>query len=31
MQTYLYFQKDGQHNEASWRAQNDLYMNFLWK
>ncbi|MBG9982732.1 alpha/beta hydrolase [Aerococcaceae bacterium DSM 111020] len=26
----VYKQIDGEHNEASWREQNPLYINFLW-
>lgn len=29
-QTYFYLQVGGQHNEASWRAQNGRYLEFLW-
>lgn len=29
--SYVYFQKDGHHCEASWEEQNPIYMDFLWK
>lgn len=28
--TYVYFQPDGRHCEASWREQNGRYLDFLW-
>ncbi len=31
VQTYHYFQPNGEHCEADWEKQNSLYMNFLWK
>lgn len=30
VQTYRYCQRDGQHNEASWKHQVPIWMNFLW-
>ena len=29
--SYLYFQPDGQHNEASWEQQNGRYLDYLWR
>lgn len=28
--TYLYFQPDGRHCEASWEQQNGRYLDYLW-
>lgn len=28
--TYLYFQPNGEHNEACWEAQNGRYLDYLW-
>lgn len=29
--SYLYFQPDGYHNEASWEQQNGRYLDYLWR
>lgn len=29
--TYMHLEKDGDHSESTWAAQNQLYMDFLWK
>lgn len=31
VRTYHYFQWGGEHCERDWRAQNGIYMDFLWK
>ncbi len=30
MKTYILCQRGGRHNEASWREQTNVWMNFLW-
>ena len=29
--SYVYFQPDGYHNEASWEQQNGRYLDYLWR
>ena len=30
-QSYIHIERNGGHNEATWRKQNQLYFDILWK